>query len=1273
MAEGSLRRSDDSGGHWPATAGQGRLLAVALGGVLVCLAGSPLALAATHTWNGTTSGTWETATNWAGSSVPSTGADLLQFGDSSTYSITCATAISGINIARFTPTSSNYSISGSGSWTFNDSGLLLSTSNTNTIAIDIVGGSNLTLQASDGANMVVGSTGDTLAMPATGTSNVLTVDAGSGSTIAINSEISGAASLTKSGSGTLYLYGADTYTGDTTLSAGTLVAGAAGELPSTTDMSISSGATLQCTADQTIASLSGSGTVNLSSAKLTLNTASGTTSTYAGTVTGSGTNSLVKDGVGSQTLSGSVSDINTTVNAGTLTLSGSISAVAATVNSGATLNLNSGSIEYLSSLSGGGTVNLNSGATLISPANACEFSGTLNGNGNTLIQNGTGTLTFSGTVDDLTLYADTAVCFSGSQSKTLTLLGGLNGSVILSNSTLTIESTSAGTYGCGVTLTTATGKTGTLVKEGSGDAVLSGTISNVAMVVNSGSVTFKDPWMFTGTHPQSIASLDGTGGSVTINGTTLTINAASGTNASYAGTVNGSSGTLTKSGVGAQAFTSSVSDLAINANGGTLTLAGTVSNVVAAAGSSGTLVFSGSDAKSVTSLTGSGTVTLSDAALTVANSADYTFSGTMNAADGKSGTLTKSGSGTLTLSGTVSGIGASVSEGTLVFDGAGTKTITSLTGSGNVILTGTTLTVDNSTDATFSGNMSTASGTTGTLTKSGSGTFSLTGTCTDTDVVVNAGTLVFNGTQSGGTTTVNTNGLLQGIGTLANLANYGTVAPGNSIGTLTVTGDYIHAAGSTLTIEINDAGQSDVLHVTGAATLHGGTVDVRAVSGTYSVGQRYTFLRADGGVSGTFSSVIDDLAFLDAALIYGSNTVQLELVAGRNFVDAANTFNQRGVASYLDRQKRTATGDFATVIDQLNLQTESQSRSAFDAISGELFGSLATLTLENSERFMESVAQRLRSQSLTRGFNFCSTRSDSFEESVQETCCHTSKPPALSGWTPWFEGFGVGATLSGDGNASGLDYSVGGLTVGLERSLDDDLFLGLVGGYGNTYTALDSRSDRGTIDSGTFGAYLQRDVETHYQTALATFGYSAYDTTRHISFSSIDRSAIASFNGNNFSFYAETGRNFRGRFVHLQPYAALEYIQVQQDRLVESGADSLDLSVNGINSDAFRGLVGSRVMSYLRTRTGRLVSLEGRAAWRHEFLSESRILDASLVGQSATPFAVAGLNVDRDAAILGCGLTTNLTRVLKFSTSYDLLFSENYAVHAASGSLQCCW
>jgi uncharacterized protein with beta-barrel porin domain len=503
------------------------------------------------------------------------------------------------------------------------------------------------------------------------------------------------------------------------------------------------------------------------------------------------------------------------------------------------------------------------------------------------------------------------------------------------------------------------------------------------------------------------------------------------------------------------------------------------------------------------------------------------------------------------------------------------------------------------------------------------------------------------------------------------LVNFGTVSPGNSIGTMTVA-NYTHGAGAALRIEINAAGQSDLLHATGTAQINGGTVNVAAQSGTYHVGTTYTFLRADGGVTGTFDAITDDLPFLDAMLLYGADYVAFMLESGRNYESEAATQNQHAVAGYLDTQKSGATGDFATVLDNLNSLDGAGARLAFDAMGGEVYGSLATVGIETNEQFLRTISQRLQSQAMARGFDDY-VASNRMKDNLTYVSCRECEP-CTNRWTTWAQGYGIGANMASDGNASGLKYTTGGLAIGAERNVSCDTAIGFVGGYSSSYTTLDDRGDTGSIDGGQAALYLHHEAECSYITGIAAYGYNSYNTTRHIEFAEIDRTAHANYGGNNFSFYTEAGRTLYGQYIHLQPYAGLEYIQVYQNEFTETGADSIDIAAGGQRASAFRGLLGSRVFSNFRNSSnGQMLTLEGRAAWRHEFLNESRVLDASFAGQIGGTFAIAGLNVDRDTAIMGLGATYHLTTAFAVFANYDVAASQNYTAHVGSGGLQYAW
>ena len=222
------------------------------------------------------------------------------------------------------------------------------------------------------------------------------------------------------------------------------------------------------------------------------------------------------------------------------------------------------------------------------------------------------------------------------------------------------------------------------------------------------------------------------------------------------------------------------------------------------------------------------------------------FTATINAALSGDTQLVKTDAGTLVLGGANSYTG-----GTLVSGGTVQISADANLGAatGGVSLDGGTLSASASLASARdfalagAGTISTAGGTTFTLsgrltgsgafTKAGAGTLVLTGDSSgyagSTQV---SGTLAVNGSLCGDVNVLG-GARLQGTGTVCTTHNAGTVAPGNSIGTLTVAGDYT-SAGGRLEIEAElggDASPADRLVVTGSTS---GTtqVDVINVGGT---------------------------------------------------------------------------------------------------------------------------------------------------------------------------------------------------------------------------------------------------------------------------------------------------------------------------------------------------------------------------------------------------------------------------------------------------------
>jgi autotransporter-associated beta strand protein len=213
--------------------------------------------------------------------------------------------------------------------------------------------------------------------------------------------ITGSASLTKTGTGTLRLSGSNSYGGTTTVGGGTLQLGQSSAIPQASAVNVISGARLDASAiATTIGSLQGGGAVVLGSGSLTTG-GDNTSTTFSGVISGAAR--VTKTGIGSLTFTGSSTYTGpTTVVAGKLLVSSPGTLVSpVTVGSGATL-AGTGTVGGVTVNPGGhlapgnsiGTLTLTGGLSLANGAKLDFELGALGSND--LISMPSSTLTLSG-------------------------------------------------------------------------------------------------------------------------------------------------------------------------------------------------------------------------------------------------------------------------------------------------------------------------------------------------------------------------------------------------------------------------------------------------------------------------------------------------------------------------------------------------------------------------------------------------------------------------------------------------------------------------------------------------------------------------------------------------------------------------------------------------------------------------------------------------------------------------------------------------------------
>lgn len=233
----------------------------------------------------------------------------------------------------------SYGNSGFGVFAVNNGGIVRGNNNSTLQAQTININSGGTLAANGGIfNLNVGSGGvtstagrfggyGTIVAPSISLSanvaNISTADIDANNELTLDSLLTNAGGLSKIGDGVLVLTKTNTYTGATSISAGTLRADTTNIIAASAGLNISGGTFDLNNYDQTLKSLSGTGgAITTGTGLLTVN--SGADTTYAGTIRGDG--SFYKQGSGALTLTGDVALLDSAsllqISGGSLTVNG---------------------------------------------------------------------------------------------------------------------------------------------------------------------------------------------------------------------------------------------------------------------------------------------------------------------------------------------------------------------------------------------------------------------------------------------------------------------------------------------------------------------------------------------------------------------------------------------------------------------------------------------------------------------------------------------------------------------------------------------------------------------------------------------------------------------------------------------------------------------------------------------------------------------------------------------------------------------------------------
>lgn len=519
----------------------------------------------------------------------------------------------------------------------------------------------------------------------------------------------------------------------------------------------------------------------------------------------------------------------------------------------------------------------------------------------------------------------------------------------------------------------------------------------------------------------------------------------------------------------------------------------------------------------------------------------------------------------------------------------------------------------------------------------------LRGSLDGSQLTIKGGVAEINGTVVNGATVVNAGGRLQGTGKLGNTTVFGTIAPGNSIGTLTINGNYVQKAGSFFNVEMQPPSASDLLQVNGTATLEGGTVRAIRLPGVFMLGQSYNFLNATGGVSGRFAGV--DTAslgpFLAMSLRYTANSVYADVSRGASLASVAGTWNQRVTAGALD-----GLPDSNALLQTMVLLPDAASANrAFDQLSGELHPSVRGMLVEDGRHLRNAALSRAR------------TGQDAF-----------TGQSGGPGFSVWADLLANGGSLESDGNAAYGRYSGHQWLVGADYQFDGGFRIGAMGGTQETDFNVGQRDSKARVKGRTLGVYGGQRWGGFGLHGGYTQTRQDVSTERRINFPGLSAQTNAKYDATTQQAFLEGGYLFGGQPWQVEPYLQYAQVRVETDGFSESGGIAA-LSSGDETSKVGLATAGVRFNVNLKgsQQEQTWLSLRGGLAYRHANGDVVQASQLRFAGSNA--FSVHGTPIADRATLGELGVAARLSERTLLEVGYSGQFSDEGRDHGANARL----
>lgn len=493
------------------------------------------------------------------------------------------------------------------------------------------------------------------------------------------------------------------------------------------------------------------------------------------------------------------------------------------------------------------------------------------------------------------------------------------------------------------------------------------------------------------------------------------------------------------------------------------------------------------------------------------------------------------------------------------------------------------------------------------------------------------GLLSFNGTADVLDATVAEGSVLAGNGVYmidaggGTLTNAGTLSPGNSIGTMTISGNYLQTATGRLLAEADVSGAFDQLAVSGTARL-AGRLAVDLAPGYYATSTSFSPITA-GAFEGSFAAenIVTPTPTLSLASTRSNTRYAVSIARSTN---AYSRYAESGNAASAGRALSSAVdvrNDMQTLYTALDFSNPDGGtvRTALSQLSPDAYGNAALVSLD---------MHRMLSDLILPGT--------------------FSRAPHKDGeWHVFVQPY-AGTSDQPRGSVGGYDATNVGLISGAERSTLAGLTLGghVVFNHQSMSGDTNGKLHGEGLYLGAQGRYAPADWNGWNVFGIGRVGAENWRMKRSVAFEGYNRENSKDWTGFSGTLRAGGGYEIEYETFAIEPFAALDYAFSSRPSLTENDGMGSRLHLGSKTYHSLRSSLGLR-MNTDEKPLGEHATWQSHlsAAWNHELLDKAGTTRASFAEAANAGFSNTLKMPGRDSLGLGAGISLNTDKNVSFS------------------------